>query len=45
MEDLERFNRLTMGREHRMIQLKREINTLLEEMGREKKYRVVEDGN
>jgi len=44
MEDLERFNRLTMGREHRMIQLKREINTLLEEMGREKKYRVVEDG-
>ncbi len=43
MEELERFNRLTMGREERMIQLKMETNALLEEMGREKKYRVVED--
>jgi PAS domain S-box-containing protein len=43
MEDLERFNRLTMGREQRMIQLKGEINALLEEMGREKKYRVVDE--
>jgi PAS domain S-box-containing protein len=44
MADLERFNRLTMGREEKMIQLKGEINTLLEEMGREKKYKAVENG-
>jgi PAS domain S-box-containing protein len=43
MEDLERFNRLTMDREERMIQLKQEINALLAEMGREKKYKAVED--
>ena len=40
MEELERFNRLVTGREERMIQLKKEINELLEEMGREKKYKV-----
>lgn len=43
MEDMERFNRLTMGREERMIQLKGEINALLEETGREKKYKAVKD--
>jgi PAS domain S-box-containing protein len=43
MEDLERFNRLTMGREERMIQLKQEVNALLEKMGREKKYGSTED--
>ncbi len=42
MEELERFSRLTYDREERMIQLKEEINTLLEQMGREKKYKIVE---
>ena len=40
MEELERFNRLVTGREERMIQLKAEINALLEELGREQKYKV-----
>jgi hypothetical protein len=40
MEEMERFNRLVVGREERMVQLKKEINELLEEMGKEKKYRV-----
>ena len=43
MDELERFNRLTMGREERMIQLKREFNALLEGLGKEKKYKVFED--
>lgn len=38
MEDLERFNRLAVGREQRMIEFKREINELLRELGREEKY-------
>jgi PAS domain S-box-containing protein len=42
MEELERFSRLTIDREERMIQLKEEINALLEQMGREKKYKIVE---
>jgi len=42
MEELERFNRLTIGREEKMIELKHEINTLLEELGKGKKYGVGE---
>jgi PAS domain S-box-containing protein len=42
MEDLERFSRLTINREEKMIQLKEEINTILEQTGREKKYKIVE---
>lgn len=42
MEDLERFTRLTIKREGKMIQLKEEINSLLVQMGQEKKYKVVE---
>ncbi len=38
MDELERFNRLTMGRELRMIELKQEINALLLAAGAEKKY-------
>ncbi|MGV8057627.1 MAG: PAS domain S-box protein [Smithellaceae bacterium] len=41
MEDLERFSRLTINREEKMIQLKEEINSLLEKMGLEKKYKIV----
>ena len=32
--ELERFNRLAVGREQRMIELKREVNELLEEAGK-----------
>ncbi len=40
MADLERFNRLVIGREERMIQLKEEINGLLEKLGQEGKYKI-----
>ena len=40
MKQLERFNRLTVGRELRMIELKKEINELLRETGRTEKYKV-----
>lgn len=39
MEDLERFNRLAVGREQRMIELKQQVNALLRELGREEEYR------
>ncbi len=39
--ELERFNRLAVGRELRMIEIKREINTLLEQLGQGAKYRIV----
>ena len=39
--DLERFNRLVIGREERMIQLKEEINGLTEKLGGERKYNIV----
>lgn len=38
MRDLKRFNRLAVGREHRMIELKREVNDLLHSMGRQQKF-------
>ena len=43
LEELERFNRLTIDREEGMIELKREINSLLKQMGEKKKYRIVEE--
>lgn len=39
MDELERFNRLTMGREERMIQLKQEINGLLAAQGLPRRYK------
>ncbi|MBI4669603.1 MAG: hypothetical protein HY747_10570 [Elusimicrobia bacterium] len=36
--DLEHFNRLMVGRELRMVELKQEVNTLLEKSGQPKKY-------
>jgi len=42
MEELERFSRLTINREGKMIQLKEEINTLREQMGKEQRYKIVE---
>jgi hypothetical protein len=38
--DLERFNRLVIGREERMIQLKEEVNGLMEKLGGERKYKI-----
>ncbi|MCX6267094.1 MAG: PAS domain S-box protein [Bacteroidetes bacterium] len=43
--ELGRFNRLMIGRELRMIELKKEINELLENMGKEKKYIIHENFN
>lgn len=42
MEELERFNRLTVGREEKMIELKDQINALLEQIGQPKQYKIVE---
>ena len=38
MAELERFNKLAVDREHRMIALKREVNTLAQEIGRQPPY-------
>ncbi len=43
ISDLERFNKLTVDREIRMIELKSEVNKLLKELGREKKYSIPEE--
>jgi hypothetical protein len=40
IHDLERFNAVTVGRESRIIELKAEVNTLLEQMDRKKRYNV-----
>ena len=42
MEDLERFSKLTVGREERMIKLKKEINELLRGSGKPDKYKIVD---
>ncbi len=38
LAQVERFNKIMVGRELKMIKLKEEINSLLEEMGKPKKY-------
>ena len=38
LEELKRFNDAAVGREERMIELKREINRLSEELGRKPLY-------
>lgn len=40
MVDLERFNRLAVDRELRMIELKRQVNALSQELGREMPYDI-----
>jgi PAS domain S-box-containing protein len=42
LDELTRFSRLVVGREEKMILLKEEINSLMTEMGREVKYKIVE---
>jgi PAS domain S-box-containing protein len=41
MDELQQFQRLTVGRELAMIELKKEINELLKKSGQEEKYRIV----
>lgn len=41
MVELQRFHNLTVDRELAMIQLKKEVNDLLRQSGREEKYRIV----
>jgi PAS domain-containing protein len=38
MDELERFQRLTVGRELRMVEMKNEINALLAQAGQPAKY-------
>ncbi|MBU0475636.1 MAG: PAS domain S-box protein [Bacteroidetes bacterium] len=40
IDEINRFNRLMVGREEKMIELKKEINALLEKEGKPKKYSV-----
>ena len=42
LEELEQFNRLVVGREIKMIGLKEEVNQLLEKLGRDEKYEIVQ---
>jgi len=41
VEELELFNKLAVGREIKMIQLKEEINELLGQLGQSEKYEIV----
>jgi len=41
MEELEQFSKLAIGREIKMIQLKEEINELLDQMNQDKKHKIV----
>jgi PAS domain S-box-containing protein len=41
LEEMERFNKLAIGRELKMIQLKEEINELLYRLNQDKKYKIV----
>ena len=42
LDELERFSRLVVGREVKMIGLKEEVNQLLLNLGREEKYEIVQ---
>ena len=44
-EELRRFNKLAVGRELRMIALKSEINALLEDLGKEPRYKIAGEGD
>lgn len=38
MQEMEQFNKMAVGREMRMIELKKEVNALCRELGREERY-------
>ncbi|MFC1886174.1 PAS domain-containing protein, partial [Thermodesulfobacteriota bacterium] len=41
LKELELFNHLTISREEKMIELKYEINKLMQKMGKEEKYKII----
>jgi PAS domain S-box-containing protein len=41
LDELERFNKLAIGREIKMIQLKQEVNELMIQLGEVEKYKIV----
>ena len=41
VDELQRFSKVAFGREKKMIQLKEEINELLDQMNQDKKYKIV----
>jgi hypothetical protein len=41
MVELERFSKMSVGREERMIELKEEINELLRNLGQHDKYKII----
>ena len=41
VDELERFNKIAIGREIKMIQLKEEINDLLCQLNQDTKYKIV----
>lgn len=43
-EELERFNQAAVGRELRMMELKKEVNSLAAQLGQPPHYAVIEDG-
>lgn len=45
INELKRFNAVTVGRESRIIELKTEVNTLLEKLNREKRYTIEKSTN
>jgi tRNA(Ser,Leu) C12 N-acetylase TAN1 len=40
LEELDRFRRMAIGREQKMIELKKEINELLKGIGHAEKYKI-----
>lgn len=41
MDELQRFSKMAVGREKKMIKLKGEVNSLMGELGRKAKYKIV----
>ena len=42
IRELEILNKVAIDRELRMIELKKEVNNLLIELGRERRYKIIE---
>jgi hypothetical protein len=40
LEEIEKFNNLMMGREKRVIELKKEVDKILKESGKTPKYNI-----